>query len=165
MDLQYSIVLYTYIHMNAPRFLDQSDARTAGRPTAPCSARHVARAAGMVYSHRGPVSRSFKEETALLQRGDGSAQPWQDRVLKAVMDAEPQALARALDAMLPTCERALSGRVMHKTVGGSSLFFVFEERLYSADAEGVREALGGAFNFEHEEERSTAALWRLHHTI
>ena len=85
----------------------------------------------------------------------GTSSGWQDGVFTAIMDAEPSRIWQALEA---SPEVALNGQLIQRHMGGHT-FFIFLERLYTADPAGVREALGSSFCFEDEATRSRLAAW------
>lgn len=111
----------------------------------------------MVYSHRGPVSRSFTSKKLAAQRA-ALAGPWQDVVLRAIMDADPAMLAGVLRNP-KTCAIAVGSRLGCKSVGDDTTFFILAERLYTACADQIREMMSGNYVFEDEEPRATTALW------
>ena len=73
----------------------------------------------------------------------------------AIMKAEPQQIAAALDG---SPELALSCTLQCKQVNGHR-FFLLQDQLYAANLDGVREALGSTFRFEHESLRMMLANW------
>jgi len=91
-------------------------------------------------------------EAALLA---GAADGWQDTIFEAIMDAVPQEVWSALEA---SPSSALDCQLQRREMGGVT-FFVFHERIYTADASALRETLGSSFLFENEGVRARVADW------
>ena len=88
------------------------------------------------------------------QRAKANAQPqhvqtWQDTLLQAILDCDPDALSDALDAYGDT---ALHAVLQRREVTGQA-YFILGEQVYPLKG-ALREALGGDFHFENEEARS-----------
>lgn len=80
---------------------------------------------------------------------------WQDEIIMAIIDADPQAI---WDALERSPKSALDCQLQRYIIGGYA-FFVFHQRFYITDASRVREVLGTSFAFENEEARTCIADW------
>ena len=85
----------------------------------------------------------------------GARTGWQDTIFEAIMDAEPKQIWDALERSPQT---ALDSQLQRREVGGN-VIFIWHERLYAPNVEGMREVLGSGFEFEGEAPRARVGRW------
>ena len=80
--------------------------------------------------------------------------PWQDELLKLIMDVDAPGLAELLDRQ---GSKAINAKLERQVVGGHTLY-VLAEKVYKEEG-ALRETLGGDYKFEREEPRALLHSW------